>query len=44
MIYTEQHLELQRTVKKFIDVEINPHIDEWERGKGMPWFRARCCR
>ncbi len=30
MIYTEQHLELQRTVKKFIDTEINPHIDQWE--------------
>jgi len=36
MIYTEQHLELQRTVKKFIDTEINPHIDEWERDGMFP--------
>jgi citronellyl-CoA dehydrogenase len=36
MIYTEQHLELQRTVKKFIDTEINPHIDEWERDGVFP--------
>jgi citronellyl-CoA dehydrogenase len=36
MIYTEQHLELQRTVKKFVDSEINPHIDEWERDGIFP--------
>lgn len=36
MIYTEQHLELQRTVKKFIDAEINPQIDEWERDGIFP--------
>lgn len=36
MIYTEQHLELQRTVKKFVDTEINPHIDEWERDGIFP--------
>jgi len=36
MIYTEQHLELQRTVKKFIDTEINPHIDAWERDGMFP--------
>ena len=36
MIYTEQHLELQRSVKKFIDTEINPHIDAWERDGMFP--------
>ncbi len=36
MIYTEQHLELQRTVKRFIAAEINPHIDEWERAGIFP--------
>lgn len=36
MIYTEQHLELQRSVKKFIDAEINPHIDAWERDGKFP--------
>ncbi len=36
MIYTEQHQELQRTVKKFVATEINPHIDEWERNGIFP--------
>jgi citronellyl-CoA dehydrogenase len=36
MIYTEQHHELQRTVKRFIAAEINPHIDEWERAGSFP--------
>ena len=29
-IYTEQHLELQRSARKLIDTEINPHVDAWE--------------
>lgn len=42
MIYTEQHLELQRTVKKFIETEINPHIDEWERDGIFPAHEVFC--
>ncbi len=36
MIYTEQHLQLQDTLKRFIDSEINPHIDEWEAAGTFP--------
>ena len=36
MLYTQEHLELQRSVKKFIDTEINPHVDEWEAAEIFP--------
>jgi citronellyl-CoA dehydrogenase len=36
VIYTEQHLQLQDTLKRFIDSEINPHIDEWEAAGTFP--------
>ena len=29
MQYTHEHLEIQKTLKRFIDAEINPHVDEW---------------
>ena len=31
MLYTEQHRELMRSVTKFIESEINPHAEEWEK-------------
>lgn len=30
MILTHEHKELYRTVKKFVEEEINPHVPEWE--------------
>jgi citronellyl-CoA dehydrogenase len=36
VIYTEQHLQLQDTLKRFIDSEINPHVDEWEAAGTFP--------
>jgi citronellyl-CoA dehydrogenase len=36
MIYTEQHRELMRSVGKFCETEINPHVDEWERDGIFP--------
>ena len=30
MIYSEQHKELMRSVAKFCEAEINPHVEEWE--------------
>jgi citronellyl-CoA dehydrogenase len=30
MNITHEHLELYRTTKKFVEDEINPHVDEWE--------------
>jgi citronellyl-CoA dehydrogenase len=31
MILTHEHKELYRTAKKFIEEEINPHVDGWEK-------------
>src|SRR6185295_11845495 len=31
MIYTEQHRELMRSVTKFVEAEINPYAEEWEK-------------
>jgi citronellyl-CoA dehydrogenase len=36
MIYTEQHTALQDSLKRFIDTEINPHVDEWEAAGTFP--------
>ena len=36
MLYTQEHLELQRSVKKFIESEINPHVDAWEAAEIFP--------
>ena len=36
MIYTEQHRELMRSVTKFIEAEINPHAEEWEKDGIFP--------
>jgi citronellyl-CoA dehydrogenase len=33
-IYTSEHLEVQRSARKLIESEINPHVDEWE-AKGI---------
>ena len=29
-LYNEQHLEIQRSARKFIEAEINPNVDRWE--------------
>lgn len=36
MLYTQEHQELQRSVKKFIETEINPHVDDWEAAEIFP--------
>jgi citronellyl-CoA dehydrogenase len=36
MIYTQQHRELMRSVTKFCETEINPHVDEWEKAGIFP--------
>ncbi len=30
MVYGEEHFEIQRTLRKIIDTEIDPHVDAWE--------------
>ncbi|WP_281557023.1 acyl-CoA dehydrogenase family protein [Thalassomonas sp. RHCl1] len=36
MIFTNEHLALQRTVQQFVQQEINPYIDEWEAEGQFP--------
>ncbi|MFN7123862.1 MAG: acyl-CoA dehydrogenase family protein [Hydrogenophaga sp.] len=36
MQFTHEHREIQKTLKRFIDEEINPHVDEWETAEIFP--------
>ena len=36
MRYTHEHLEIQKTLKRFIDAEINPRVEEWEEAEIFP--------
>ncbi|NVB80680.1 MAG: acyl-CoA dehydrogenase [Kofleriaceae bacterium] len=36
MRFTEEHGQLRRTVRDFVEKEINPHIDTWEREGAFP--------
>ena len=36
MRFTEEHLQLRRTVRDFVEKEINPHVDKWERDGAFP--------
>ena len=36
MIFTQEHEELRRTVKQFVEKEINPNIEQWEEQPPFP--------
>ncbi len=36
MQLTHEHHEIQKTLKRFIEQEINPHVDEWEAAEMFP--------
>jgi citronellyl-CoA dehydrogenase len=36
MEFTHEHEELKRNLKRFIDNEVNPHVDEWEEAEIFP--------
>ncbi len=36
MQYTHEHLEIQKTLKRYIAEHINPHVDEWEAAEIFP--------
>lgn len=36
MLFTDQHEEIRRTVRNFVDNEINPHVDDWEKAGIFP--------
>jgi hypothetical protein len=36
MQFTEEHNALRQTVANFVDKELNPHADEWEKAGIFP--------
>jgi citronellyl-CoA dehydrogenase len=36
MQYTHEHQEIQKTLKRYIDEQINPQVDEWEAAEIFP--------
>ena len=36
MPFTHEHDEIRRTLKRFIDEEVNPHVDAWEAAEAFP--------
>ena len=36
MDFTEEHEAIRRNVRKFIDAEINPHVEDWEAAGIFP--------
>lgn len=36
MQFSHEHREIQKTLKRFIDEQINPHVDEWEAAERFP--------
>jgi citronellyl-CoA dehydrogenase len=36
MKFTDEHLQLRRTVREFVEKEINPHVDAWEKAGAFP--------
>lgn len=36
MQFTPEHEELRRTVAKFVETELNPHVDAWEEAEQFP--------
>ncbi|MCC6997129.1 MAG: acyl-CoA dehydrogenase family protein [Deltaproteobacteria bacterium] len=36
MLYTDEHSKLRQTVRRFVEQEINPHVDAWEEAELFP--------
>jgi citronellyl-CoA dehydrogenase len=36
MLFTPEHNEIRRTVARFVETELNPHVDAWEAAEEFP--------
>ena len=36
VIYTDEHEALRASVRRFVDQELRPHVDEWEEAGCFP--------
>jgi citronellyl-CoA dehydrogenase len=36
MLFSDEHERLRQTVRRFVEQEINPHVDEWEAAEIFP--------
>ncbi len=36
MLFTQEHNEIRRTVRNFVQNELNPYVDEWEKAGRFP--------
>ena len=35
-LFTDEHEELRRSIRAFVEKELRPHADEWENAKDFP--------
>ena len=42
-IFTEEHEELRRSVRRFVDTELRPHVEDWEEAGSFPDEVFRRC-
>ena len=35
-VYTKEHWDMRDSLRKLIDKEINPYVDEWEAARSFP--------
>ena len=42
-VFTPEHDELRAAVRRFVDTEVRPHVDEWERAGVFPDSLFRRC-
>lgn len=40
-IFTEEHEQFRQSVRKFVEKEMIPHIEKWEKDGGVP---ANCLK
>jgi citronellyl-CoA dehydrogenase len=42
MRFTEEHHAIRETVAQFVEKEINPHVEDWEKAGIFPAHEGDC--